>query len=468
MFRGLMTASVALSGYDVKTRTACENAIGDLNKFTGSHSFITRAVLNALQAVVPGNRTAKIEVVRRALQTSYDVMRNAALGPVEGRPEYYFDTWSAAEDDVANLLKGNGLPPPLPAEIAKSKDWQRLERLLVEFDPSWKIWVHWLRFKVFGLITDDIPYQVWPLVERALVARPNEFWRQSEMAINAAFAQEVVEAIETLLEEEAAKDQHACGLKFYVQDNGQIDLLEQPPTPSDDLRLSVIREVIDSATSLRDLCDSNSTAHLRDRVDQYLDVMQDGQWRDGMLLVMRGDNLRKELAFQEKREEDSDIAPVTQAALMSLQQTVRMHNMMVNSHPALARMDRMLLGPNSSIERVGIPELRKLIASAESRHLVTLKAKEALDDAANEAQEKIRELDRQTLRASITVSNFLRATFSFLWKNRKKTALVGGTYALGHWAVANEAMITAYFAQNPIMRLLVSRVFEFLRLLPLA
>lgn len=328
------------------------------------------------------------------------------------------------------------------------------------------MWLVWLRFRLFGITTDDIPYYLWPTIERHMALRPDSFWAQAEHVINSEFASFIVEAVDEALEVEANREQSAFGLTFEVEPGAlKVDLLEERTTDADAIRLPVAMEVIKNANRLIELCDANSTAHLRERVEEYIEVLNGGLWKDEMILVMRGDILRKEVVFQEQWNEDSDIPPMNQSVLQALEQIVRLHNVLVNSHEALAKADRMLLGPDALPEKSTLGMLRDLIRSADKGRILTAKAKLALEHVAKET-ERTYEDDPDSMRGAFSANNFVRTVVRFLWNNRKKVS-ISSIAGIGGWALANESTLMGYFAGNPSMRLILARIFQYLHALPL-
>ncbi|MEN2747046.1 hypothetical protein AAIO73_05045 [Sphingomonas sp. T9W2] len=434
-----------------------------MSQHQSSFNSVARTVRLSLSTILDETRVGSVENVRRALQSAGDLVNNVTRN--EGRSLPLIDVWQAAEDDFDRIKHNRGLPPPLSVTFADTRSWQNLNSHLLAFDPSWSVWLIWLRFRLMGITSDDIPSALWPKIERKIALMPEAFWQQSEKQICEEFAATIVDVVEENLELEANKEQNPAGLRFSIVEDIKIDVLEERTTETAEIRTTVSNEVVRNATRLLDLCDDNSASLLRSKIEDYLETLNGGVWTDEMLLVMRGDILRKEVIFQENWNEDSDIPPLKPSALQSLVQTVRLHNALVNSHTNLAKADRMLLSPEVTPENSNLSDLRTLLASAAKDRILSDRANVALQDIFLYSDHSPR-----SIVTSFSASNFIRLIFRYLW-NYKKSFTVSGSAVMvasfGKWALANEVLLAKYFSMNPTMSIVVARVFEFLHRLPL-
>lgn len=466
ILRGLLTARSAIDQFDSEIIGAISQSIIGLHKYQSSANSVSRVVRLSLNTLMPNDRSQNIESIRKSLQSAADLVKNVSR--VHDDSTSYIEMWDSAEEDLDRLVKGLPLPPPLSSDFVLSRSWQRLESHLLAFDESWSVWLVWLRFRIFGISTDDIPHYLWPNIERHLALGSSAFWSQSAIQINAAFASYIVKAVDEAVEQEALREQSAFGLVFEIGKlDAKIDINESSQVGIEAIHLPVSREVVRHSERLLDICDGNSSARLREHVVEYLDILNDGEWKDDMLLVMRGDILRKELAFEEAWTPASDYEPLNQPVRHALDQIVRLHNVLINSHENLARVDKMLLGPDSTPERSTLGELKLLISSVEHDNLLTERARNALAEVSR--QTEVRYLDdRQTARGVFSGNNLVRTIVGFLWQNKKKVGALPAFYGLGHWALMNEVTLLSYFSNNPVMRILLTRLLEYLKLLPLS
>lgn len=470
IMRGLMTARVALDRSDVDALTAAWAASNALLKHNNTFSYVVRAVMYTLKSFIPEEGIGRVEGLRRAFQAVYDLTQNVDRWEGVSRASEAIDTWMVAEREFDAIAKGITLGPPLDPNDATGRRWKNYESHLKAFDDTWEIWIVWLRFRLFGLSNDEIPYTVWPRIERSLALRDEEFWRQPVGTVNARFTELVIEAVDRILDEEAERQQNKLGLTFYVENGRSIDIAPRSDQAESNIIASVVKEVRRNALELADSCEGNSTAHLKVRVLEYLEVIEGARWTDDMLLIMRGDSLRKESEFQSSRDDDSDIAPFPQSTMRALEQTIRSHNMLVNSHAALSELDKMLLGPDGGGDTKPVQNLRTLVSMAEARSVISERAAKALEDAASHI-ENAKMATRSVKRDQLSFDNYLRTVVGFLWRNKAAisasgTGAAGMAYGLSHWAIANQAILMAYFQQNPIMTLLLKRLFSFLSHMP--
>ncbi|MFC3581825.1 hypothetical protein [Sphingomonas hylomeconis] len=470
LFRGLLVARVVLDRPDESAVRSAVYSLAKMQLFNSSPSAISKAVIGSLNTSLPVSRNKKMESVRKSLQAASDMMENNKSGFLkEDVAKFHIDIWDTASADFENLERGIRLKPPLDANYIESPQWKRLEDHLVAFDESWEPWLLWLRFRLFGIVTEDIPPNAWPRIEQKIAARPNEFWNRDETSVNVDVANIIIETVDELLEEDIEKGQIEFGLTFYVNSEQKIDL-QQNRFDSDELiKGSILAEVIRLDNELIKSSEGNSTARLHDTAKGYAAVFSDGHWKDDALLVMRGDALRNELLFQNNPDNDSDISPFPQSTLLILERTVRCHNVLVNSHSSLSKIDKMLSASGTPLSDLSINKLKDIVKTAEQELILTAKAKAALNIALDDSVTSTKPITNHKM-IDATVGNMARAAISFLWRNKKSisiTSLAASTYTIGHWVIANESLLLSYFAKNPIMSLALKRILGILHNLPL-
>ena len=434
------------------------------------------AIRGALSASLPLSRLEKMAEVRRAVQAANDSISNYRRISHES-PRDYQSYFEAVRTDCDNLDRGmdaRDLSPPLSFTFSNSDAWKNFTGVLLTFDDSWSIWIRWLSYRLMGLPSEDIPSFLWPKIERRINDLSDDFWQQSELLINKRFAEIALEELESFVDTESEKPQNEVTITFKVLEEGIIEALEnnENDLKQEKVYKSVINEVYSRTHDLLSKCDTNSNADLKESIELYLDVVGLDHWKDAALVVVRGSSLRNHLQFQYSRDIDSDIAPLSQAVMTRLENCVSAHNLLINSHVELLKIDRMLLSADANIELTPTGALYKLIKGAEVRHAMSENSIQQITVVAESRNISTTLNKENEIKASIILSNIARVAMSFLWKHKSKlVAGVGGlpaaAYGIGKWALANEAVLLGYFPRGSEMGAFVKYVLEWLHTLPL-
>ena len=194
------------------------------------------------------------------------------------------------------------------------------------------------------------------------------------------------------------------------------------------------------------------------------------------LLIPRGEALRQILKRQNDSDRLSDLWPLSESMLAALGKLVAAYNAFVGMDRELSRRDNAVLGPDARRKLVSPEDAISAADSAASLGAATEQAAGAIREEAANAPAQPDSENRNSRRSSETAKNFARAVLGraqalFRWveQNRRKSLGVGAVslYAAAKWALANEAWLTTYFADNPAMIGAVNALLKFLKSLPL-
>lgn len=475
MLRGLMMIRVALDEPEKDHVSKIVQCHDNLKPYVLKIDGVT-AIRGALSASLPLSRLEKMDEVRRAVQSANDSISNYRRTSYE-TPRDYHSYFESVKSDCEVLDRGvdaRDLSPPLSFSFSNSGAWKNFTKVLLTFDDSWSIWIRWLSYRLMGLPSEDIPSFLWNKIERRLMDLSNEFWQQSELLINKKFAEIALEELESFVDVESNKPQNEVAITFQVSEDGLLDAVEisEENQEKEKIYKSVVNEVYERMNDLLSKCDANSNADLKESIELYLSVIESDKWTDSALVVVRGNSLRNHLNFQYSRDIDSDIAPLSQAVMNRLENCISAHNLMINSHVELLKIDRMLLSSDANVDLSPSGALYKLIRGAEVRHAMSENSIRQITVVA-ESRNISSSLNKENeIKASIILSNIARAALSFLWKHRSKVAgglgaLPAAAYGIGKWALANEAVLLGYFPRGSEMNAFVKFVLEWLHTLPL-
>lgn len=467
ILRGLITAKAANGSLDREVTAAAVDSLRQLNAMGDAFGYSLRTARAALNAALPSRRVERVEQLRQCLQAANDGSANTAALRSR-RP--FANVWNVASSELAALAGGARLPPPVLPDLESSRDFERFEEFLLSLDESWKVWTMWLRHVMLGENSDEVPNVVWPEIERRFAASPFDIWAQTDLEVNRHFSVIVLETVERALDVESTRPQSRYVETFQVEN----DVISVDPSDLEEvpIRISILRESVNSMNELVAVPYSNSNARIIDRARQYIENIKDDTWDDDAILVMRGDALRKELSFQLNRDIDSDIPELTQNARRSLEQAVRNHNLLINTHENLRSLDRMLSTASDTVSSDPALTLRSLIENTDARIALDQKTRKALADAIQIKNDAFNYDISARAYVTLIIQNLLRVSFAYLWKHKKALggAVVGApiaVYNIGKWALANEHVIMSFYSAGSTMHALLFRVFEWLHVLPL-
>jgi hypothetical protein len=278
----------------------------------------------------------------------------------------------------------------------------------------------------------------------------------------------------TSLEEtgDEVEDQNPNAILFAANDDGQFDLDHSPrarglPTSSDPLFVELVHTVSEVVAQAAD----NSSALLRERAERYQSALLHLHEASGpAVLVVRGESLRILKQAYDNYADSLDLPPLTEQARMRLDELVAQHNVLVGLYGGLAFVDK-LVQPSLDYDLLSSTDLRQIIEEARSQRLLTSDAESALREVAEQASSPSG-AKRNIVRASESGKNLIRGAVRELIKYKRAlgVAAVGmppALYAIGRWALANEAILTGYFQGNPGMHQALIHIFEWLHTLPL-
>lgn len=467
LLRGLIAADAAKRTLSDEVISAGVNALAEIDTAVGSFQYSLRCVRAALNAALPSRRSEKIESLRQSLQSISDHDQNRLILK---RREFQTDFWNIARDELNTIHLGARLSPPISHDDIASDEADRLFAILKSFDERWHVWIIWLRYIMFGQSADEVPNVVWPVVSDVVASFPSFVWKAGDLKINSSFASTIIEVVEQALDAEASRPQTRYVPNFEIK--GDVIAIQEVDSEPVSVRKSILQETIRATSAVADLPATNSNSRIIDLAKEYLENTGEFAWNDDAVLVLRGDALRKELAFQHDWTEDSDIPAITSSALRTLEQAVRNHNLLVNTHEPLKSLDRMLSSFSDNQIESSETSLKSLITGAEARMALERQTIKALEATTKIRIDTLSERNAALAQISLVIQNLVRAVFSFLWLQRKAIGSAAVTvppavYALGKWALANQQVILNYYQPGTPMSSLLHTVFQWLSKLPL-
>lgn len=196
---------------------------------------------------------------------------------------------------------------------------------------------------------------------------------------------------------------------------------------------------------------------------------------DPDLLIPRGDGLRRDLAAHQDKDDFSKLAPVPDDLLLSLGKLVSDYNNFVSYDPELAKRDEALLGPDARRKLVPPSEGQEVLESAVQLKAAAANVVVVLSEEAKVAPEVPDPESRQSRRYSEGAKNFARAAIEratdfarLAWRHKGKALTAAGSaYYAAQWVVVHETWLLKYFAANPTMLDIISKLLKVLHGLPL-
>lgn len=196
---------------------------------------------------------------------------------------------------------------------------------------------------------------------------------------------------------------------------------------------------------------------------------------DPDLLIPRGDGLRRDLAAYKDRDDFSKLPPVPDDLLLNLGKLVTGYNNFVSYDAELARRDEALLGPDARRKLIPPYEGQKILEEAVKIGAASRNVVIVLSEEAKVAPEIPDPESRQSRRYSEGTKNFARIALEratdfarLAWKHKGKAlAGLGFSYYAAQWVVAHELWLLKYFAGNPAMMDIITKLLRFLHELPL-
>jgi len=433
-----------------------------------------RAIRSACNLHVLRTRAERAEELRKTIQTAKDGSQNVARGYGEVPPYYDLNAWREIEADTDAISSGQALPSYAvrePSTVAGA--WRSFREHVLYYNAGWDPWIDWLEFRLFGHQTEAFAEAQWRSIELKLATAGDSLW-SDPLQINAFLAQAIQEIRSIDFDEDnEIEAQNPNAILFVANEAGQFDLDRSPiaqglPSTSDSLYLEALEtagEVISENTE-------NSAAFLRHRAQRYRSALLNLHEASGpAVLIVRGESLRLLKQAYDVSTDPLDLPPLTEQARMRLDELVAQHNVLVGLHAGLASVDR-LLQPDLNEELLSTGDLRRMIDEAREQNVLTADAESALVEVADQASSTGATKRLYVVRASESGKNLIRGALRELLKYKRAigVAAVGvppALYAVGRWALANEAILTRYFQGNPGMHEAVVQIFQWLHALPL-
>lgn len=381
--------------------------------------------------------------------------------------------WRKVEEDILKLDeegKNAVLPPLLDSDIANSIEWVSFKKELRAHSVDWSGWLRWLEFQVFGITSGKVSPIHWKEITRQIVLIGENIWVQGPEIVN----QHILRIIREILKrynEFGIEYQVPFAPMFIVNEQGKIELDKPLSAKKNKSPVRLISELKSAASRLRDECIFNTTSGLKNKLVSYLESISRKSASQKMMIVIRGDALRKELTYQRDRDVDSDIPPLPESIMIGLEGVIAKHNLFVNMDTELTKLDRMLLGPEDQTSAIPPSDVSKLVETADRQKILSTAARDLLSEIIEQTDDQDT-LSRRSKRASETGKNLFRAGLSFLYRNGFKlaSALVAippALYGLGKWILANEVTLLGYSRGSPPMQAAAEAIIAWLKTLPL-
>ena len=470
MLRALVTMRVANDRPDMELAPYLHQA---RVRLSAPHTFdyAGRVIRSACNLHVLKTRHQRAEELRKAIQTAKDGSQNIAKGYGQVPPPYAVNTWGEVDQDTQAISSREPLPEfALRDATSVVGAWQLFRENVIFYNEGWDSWVNWLDYRLFGKSTQGLTAAQWRTVELKLATAGDSIWSKPS-EINAFFADALSEVLIVDPERVGIEDQNPNAILFVANDAGKIDLDRSPrdaglPSETDPLFL----EALNTAFNIVSENTENSATLLRQRVQKYHEALIGLHQVSGPpVLIVRGESLRILKTAYDSADDALELPPLTELARLRLDELVAQHNVLVGLHADLAAVDR-LLQPDLDEELVSVHDLRRIINQGRKLDVLTAEAESALADATEQTSADSTLIHAR--RASESGKNLIRSALRELWKHKRSigTAVVGlppALYAIGRWAIANEAVLMKYFANNPGMHEAVIQIFRWLHSLPL-
>jgi hypothetical protein len=270
--------------------------------------------------------------------------------------------------------------------------WNELQDGLLAENEKWEVWTSWYERRLNGDISD-------PDLEIAKATLGHSFWEQDPKEVNAhlnemteerevfssALEQEEEEEEE---EEEAPPDiaeiprQTPAASQFVVNQQGELDLLPDPPT-KDDAQSELYLEVRYKALALSSL-GHNQLADVAEPVSRFLAALPEDYGGVSIARIWsRGNTLRQRLNAHDSAgatTDPTDPAILSRLVAAMLRDLVESYNIFIIGDAEGRQLDQLRLGPQERVQAQALIDLAAPIAAAiqESIGLATASAKETL------------------------------------------------------------------------------------------
>ncbi len=452
----------------------CVNDIGNSALATDG---VLRSIKSALEVCLSPGKDDRVALTRKSLQASRDQFENRRLPSVgvsyaDNIPTGYIDIWKISESELNQFTRRESAVSPIfPKNYEITQAWHNFQTSLMALEDSWGIWITWLRFRLMGISSYGIPDSVWIHFENEIAKKPESFWSMPSIEINIELAETVERLTEGAIEQEIARAQEKSGIVFSYDENGVIDI------ESVNLKNPIIsdfgHELKNAIDVLENLCVTNSSEEVRQLISSYREVVSSAKF-DAARFVFRGAELRRCERFQRNRDLDSNIPVIQDDVLIALETVVSAHNLILAVNPELKDLDAAMYGIPPETWPFSAEYIRKLLRATKERVAFTKRAREALVFVSGQSELFSQSNSEENgFIASVSLVNLTKTFSSFVWTHRKiiaagAFAVPVALYGIGQWAIANQFTLIGYFPEGSALGTLVTRVIEFLKILPLA
>jgi hypothetical protein len=263
--------------------------------------------------------------------------------------------------------------------------WIELRDGLLAANEKWEVWTNWYERRLNGDTPD-------PDLEITKVILDHDFWEQDPNEVNAHLSEMIKEReiFNSALEEEPETPpdladiprQTPAASQFFVNPQGELDLLPDPPT-KDDAQRELYQEVRYKALSLSSL-GHNQLADMAEAMSRFLAALPEDYTSVSIARIWsRGNTLRQRLKAHDSAgatTDPTDPAILPRLVAEMLRDLVESYNIFIIGDAEGRELDQLRLGPQERAQAQAIVDLATPIAAAiqDSIGLATAAAKEAL------------------------------------------------------------------------------------------
>lgn len=494
VFRSLILSSHQLNAHNPIVSAHVKEYISILQRHLLGNRLMICFRAN-LEASLPHTKSERLEPLRRCAQSAAENSRNLApnvLGLETDYDDYnadrlknYFRQMDSFKELLYEHLKNDltstvstyrkrketgSLTPPFSQKHPLYDAWRNLKSILENSSSTWSVWVDWYEFRFLGLASNTVPNSLWKSIESSLCTNRTFLFSGDETEVNGIFAQEIIKAVEELIDFQSENRFSSSAPEFNIDQDGIVvssaDLEEISAANK-----VAFAELSTAAERMKKECEKNSAAHLKEDLLNYLESFSVEGWDNPIPFTIRGDRLRRILDAYATQSDDSDLPEVSAETLISFQSLIRSHNFAVSIHPDTRRIDEQL---NEGVKTESVDPLfmyREIYSIYKEKKLIEGASQdtlEYLDRSIEESDDK----GTQLLLAVSFLGNVVQGAGSWIWKHRTglmtgSVALTGAIYTTAQWMVAHEAWLLANFGVNSNIGALLRAVLDILHRLPI-
>ena len=465
-FSALLVSSQLKSLPSALLATNAVKIHSDLSQYTHLNSCI-KGIRGTIRSNLPLPLAERNAELRKNVQGVYDFVSNfSRLREVSSEVVSFWSCVHSAIDKNSYDFDAHVMRQGV-AKFVDGKTWALFETSLLDSADAWSLWLGWYKYRFAGVSDGKYPSFLWRHWEKEVAQLSVEVWDRSPNEVNKLLSEIALKILDEFVDNEVRKDQNKKSITFNISDRIHIDKIYDENF--DDRKNKIVSEIISNVSRLVERCNDNSSIYVKQDAEDYVSLFNDDSWGSSSSVVIRGNKLRVHLARQEESVYNREIPSLNEKALVELENVVGIHNLLVQTSPDLKLFDDQLR--NIDGNSTGDPRvvLRRIIATAE--------AASALDENTQSILKSLPEYnnfddDVIELRIHLVIENLIRSVMRFLWEKKKAIGIgLAGTppavYAIGKWALANEAVLTGYFAEGSNMSIVLKAVMQWLHSLPL-